>query len=53
MKNLINNIQKMKKCSLLGMLILLPLADAEAKDVKGKVTDAATGLPLTGVQVKA
>ncbi len=53
MKNLINNIQKMKKCSLLGMLMLLPLADAEAKDVKGKVTDAATGLPLTGVQVKA
>lgn len=43
----------MKKCSLMGLLMLLPLTDAQAKDIKGKVTDAATGKPLTGVQVKA
>ena len=43
----------MKKCSLMSLLMLLPLTDAQAKDIKGKVTDAATGKPLTGVQVKA
>ena len=44
----------MKNKNIITAIILsAAVAAGNAKDIKGKITDAATGKPLTGVQVKA
>lgn len=47
-----NKNNKIKKAAVL-LLALASVSPSLAKDVKGKVTDAATGAPLVGVRVQA
>ncbi len=48
-----NNKNKVKKSVALLLSAIVSIVPSFAKDVKGKVTDAATGAPLMGVRIQA
>lgn len=50
MNNIINIV---KKSAALLLFAIVPIVPSIAKDIKGKVTDAATGEPLAGVHIQA